>query len=455
MSLTTKGFSSDQHAAPNSLALHVDSSWPEAIAPGTVIEVGLSGGVDSVVLLHVLAALREKRGIVLKAVHVHHGLNSRADEWADFCRKYCMALNVPLRVEHVDVKHNSRLGIEAEARKERYRVFSDGLSQVVALAHHQNDQVETFMLAALRGGGLRALSAMPRMRMLNAATQIWRPLLDIPRIELEKYTAENGLEYIEDDSNQNPAFLRNWLRNEALPLWRERVPHLDSHVISSIKSLQGELALLNEVIAEDYADICRSGWFDIERWKSLSRLRRHQQLLHHAKTNGLGIPRAESVEDFARTLAQAATAEWSLPQGKMYAYRGRLFAQKNGWENACPWVKNGGIQQGRLKDIIQKNSFTLDRHSFGLCEEVLDSLCIIRSANADDAIELAVGRKNVWKILQERKIPPFARRYWPVVIDSQNRCVAIANILVNVHYGCRNGSMVVFSKFNQFILEPK
>ena len=457
MNASACGFPTRSGMEPDKLIAHVDARWPAAIQPGTVVEAGLSGGVDSVVLLHILAAMRKRRGIVLKAVHVHHGLSGDAGAWADFCRDYCAALNVPLRVVYVKVEQGSRLGIEGEARKERYRAFSDGLGKVVALAHHQNDQVETFMLAALRGGGLRALSAMPVLRALDADTQIWRPLLDIPRSALEQYAGKNGLAYVEDASNQNPGFLRNWLRNEALPVWRARVPDMDRHIISSIQSLQSELAVLNEVVEQDYADICSSGLFDIAHWKSLSRARRCQQLLHHAKNNGLGVPRPQSVADFARVLEtmSGTSAEWPLPHGKMYAYRQRLFAVKNGWEQDYAWLKDNGKPRGRLKDMLEENGFTLDRHLFGICEEMLNEECSIRAANTDDVIELAVGCKNVWKILQEYKVPPFARKYWPIVTDSQNRCVAIANILVSVHYGCRNGFMASISKFNRFILEPK
>ncbi len=184
------------------------AAWPRDFPAGIRIEAGLSGGLDSVVLLHALAALQQRFGFALTAVHVHHGLSDQADEWADFCRSLCRRLNVPLRVEKVTVAEESRLGIEAEARKQRYRVFSDGCCDVLALAHHQDDQVETFMLAALRGGGLRALSAMPGRRALNGQIQVWRPLLAESRETLESYAAEHGLAYVEDGSNRNTEFLR-------------------------------------------------------------------------------------------------------------------------------------------------------------------------------------------------------------------------------------------------------
>ena len=128
---------------------------------GKRICVGLSGGADSVVLLHVLAALRDTFGLAdLSAVHVHHGLNAAADDWQRFCRDYAQRLGVGFSAARVQVDAR-KLGVEAAARTARYAVFAEQNADFVALAHHRDDQIETFFLAALRGGGLRALSAMP------------------------------------------------------------------------------------------------------------------------------------------------------------------------------------------------------------------------------------------------------------------------------------------------------
>ena len=133
---------------------------PDGLRHARHIEAALSGGLDSVVLLHLLSRLAGRLNIKLTAVHVHHGLQDEADDWLEFCRDYCARLAVPLRWQKVDVVSDG-LGIEAAARQARYRVFGETEADVLAAAHHADDQVETFMLAALRGGGLRALSAMP------------------------------------------------------------------------------------------------------------------------------------------------------------------------------------------------------------------------------------------------------------------------------------------------------
>ena len=454
--IVSKPISSQAPCPAHDLADMLADVWPPQIGAGCVIEIGLSGGLDSVVLLHVLAVLRPRFGFVLRTVHVHHGLNAAADEWAAFCADLCCSLDVPLRLEHVNVEA-AGLGVEAAARRERYAAFARGGADVLALAHHQDDQVETFMLAALRGGGLRALAAMPMWRPLDAHTQIWRPLLAHTRAQLADYAAANALAYVEDSSNDDTALLRNWLRRQALPAWRQRLPQLDRHLLSSVALLQEEQALLNEVVAADWAEIHQGCDFDLARWRQLSGLRRRQQLLQFARAHSLGMPRYAAVADFERVLEkiQTASAEWRLPHGRALAYRNRLFAIGDDWQQDCAWLKPECSLSGRLNNILTNNGFTLRTHSFGLSEEVLAQFGTVRPISTDEVINLTVGRKSVRKILQECGVLPFVRPYWPIVTDGENRCVAIANVWVNVHYGVAGGKLPVCEKINRFILEPK
>lgn len=422
---------------------------------GQTVEVGLSGGVDSVVLLHMLAQLKERLGLTLTAVHVHHGLQQQADEWAAFCAELCKKWDVPLRIEYVTVDAKGK-GIEAAAREQRYRVFGCSNADRVALAHHRDDQVETFMLGALRGSGLKGLSAMPKLRYLNGGVYLWRPLLDFRRDQLAEYAQAYNLDFIDDPSNQDSTLLRNWLRHHGLPSWRERVPNLDKHICSSIACLQDELAVLQEVVEADAAQLLHEGVLNLESWRLLSAARRRQQLLYFVTAGQLGTPTAASVSVFEKTLNRigGGAAEWSLPGGKAYAYRNRLFGIGRKWPSENIWLQGGG-QRGCLDEILTNNGFTLRSNSFGLCKEVLGRIGGVRVVSTDDSLNLTVGRKSVWKILQECRVPPFVRPYWPVVTDSENRCIAIANIWVSVHDGVAGGYLPVFEKFNRFILEPK
>ena len=214
---------------------------PPPPVPGPVL-VGFSGGLDSTVLLHLLAGDMVWRERGLRALHVHHGLQPGADAWEAHCRSTCAALGVELGVSHVTVDRDSGLGLEAAARKARYEAFQAALppGRILALGHHQDDQAETFLLHALRGSGVEGLRAMPAWRPLGPGW-LWRPLLDCPRERLLAWARGRGLAWVEDPSNAGAGHDRNHLRLRVLPLLRERWPHA-SQALARSAALAGEAA---------------------------------------------------------------------------------------------------------------------------------------------------------------------------------------------------------------------
>ena len=152
---------------------------PQGATAGPVT-VGFSGGLDSCVLLHMLATQASIHERGLRALHVHHGLHADADAWALHCRNACEALGVPLQVVRVEVDRGGGYGPEAAARDARRRAFAEtlGEDEVLALAHHRDDQAETFLLRALRASGPGGLAAMRPWRLFGNAW-LWRPLLDL------------------------------------------------------------------------------------------------------------------------------------------------------------------------------------------------------------------------------------------------------------------------------------
>lgn len=191
--------------------------------------VALSGGMDSTALLHRLAQEPSLREGGLHAIHVHHGLQADADAWAAHCASICNALDVPLQVRHVHVDTTHGEGLEAAARRARHAAFVDIMQpgDIIALAHHRDDQAETFLLRALRASGPDGLAAMRPWRAFASGWQ-WRPLLDTPRAALQAYAEANALRWIEDPSNASTALDRNFLRHEILPLLRQRWPTVDA-----------------------------------------------------------------------------------------------------------------------------------------------------------------------------------------------------------------------------------
>jgi tRNA(Ile)-lysidine synthase len=181
------------------------------------IAVALSGGVDSVVLLH---QLKDRHAV--SAIHVHHGLSPNADAWADFCRKLCKRWGVPLTIKKVKVVKRGE-GLEAAARKARYDAFSKIEAHCVALAHNLDDQAETVLMNLLRGAGTRGARGMLARSSFNGKALL-RPLLGVSRDEILAYARKHSLEWIEDESNADEALTRNFIRRRIAPLLAQRFP---------------------------------------------------------------------------------------------------------------------------------------------------------------------------------------------------------------------------------------
>ena len=418
---------------------------PDGLRHARHIEAALSGGLDSVVLLHLLSRLAGRLNIKLTAVHVHHGLQDEADGWLEFCRDYCDRLTVPLRWQKVNVVSDG-LGIEAAARQARYRVFGETEADVLAAAHHADDQVETFMLAALRGGGLRALSAMPAVRPLNRRTLLWRPLLPYGRAELEAYAERHKLAFVCDPSNGSSDYLRNWLRNDGLPQWRARLPQLDQHILSGIGLLQDELAVLEETAAADEAAVQSGGLFDAARWRTLPPARRRQVLRRLLAGHGVSAGKA-ALHDFERILMNLGQggAEWKFPQQTVYAAAGRLYFLSPDWQAQC----RAAPQTGRLKEL--GGGWQLRRAAYGLPDAALEQTVRIRTAESGDLLHTSGGRKKPKQILQEAGVPPFARPLWPIVADAENRCLAVAGIRADSRMAVADGLLPCWGPLMRFV----
>jgi tRNA(Ile)-lysidine synthase len=225
--------------------------------PAAPLCVGYSGGLDSTVLLHALAALPEVRARGLRAIHVHHGLHADADRWTAHCVDTCAALGVPLALDRVRVPADADEGPEAAARRARRAAYSHHLGdgEVLVLAHHQDDQAETFLLRALRGSGPDGLAAMRRWSALGDH-RIWRPLLATPRSHLHAHAQAHGLRWLDDPSNADTAFDRNFLRNRVVPLLRERWPAVEAAFAQAARYCDDATVLLHDEDQRHLAEAC-------------------------------------------------------------------------------------------------------------------------------------------------------------------------------------------------------
>ncbi|MCH9644894.1 MAG: tRNA lysidine(34) synthetase TilS [Gammaproteobacteria bacterium] len=219
--------------------------------------VAYSGGVDSHVLLHCMAALRQEHPEwQLSAVHVNHGLQADALQWQQHCQTVCDALDIPLTCFKLNLKIQKGDSVEAIARDARYAKIAELMSSECCLltGHNQNDQAETLLLQLMRGAGVKGLSAMPVMKEFSDG-ECLRPLLSVTREQIEAYAAAHQLQWIEDSSNQDLRFDRNFVRHELLPLLQQRWPGAMSSISRSAQHCADAQNVIEKLAEQDFLSL--------------------------------------------------------------------------------------------------------------------------------------------------------------------------------------------------------
>ena len=445
------------NSVKNDLTSVVAQSWSEHCSGHIALELALSGGLDSVVLLHVLTRLREALGLTISAVHVHHGLLPEADAWVGFCRQLCAAWQLDLRVVYASVDVESGLGVEAAARAARYQAFSGSLKPVVALAHHQDDQVETVLLALLRGGGIRALAAMPACRALSPGIALWRPLLSVPRAQLLAYAQAHQLDYLQDPSNEDVRYLRNWVRQQWLPPLQQRLPHYARHIETSLSLLQSSLRVVDEVRDADWAATAANGYLDCLVWQRLSPARQEQILLQFATVHQLGRPRPAALRAFQAALnaAPERTHTWLLPQGRALACRGRLWPWSDAHHQYLKRILAQNLLAYNMNPVDGEPGLVWQRAEQGLPESVLNAGWRVRAVHKSDTLAGVNRGKNIVKWLQGLGVPAVVRQQWPVIVNQADECVAVVGLQAAAKLAVAQGWLPVCPVLTPFCVEPK
>ncbi|WJV59352.1 tRNA lysidine(34) synthetase TilS [Pectobacteriaceae bacterium C111] len=287
--------------------------------------VAYSGGLDSSVLLNLMTRIRQQHHISLRAVYVHHGLNPLADSWAEHCRQQCQRWQVPFDVLHVDVDARQK-GIEAAAREARYQALKNHLlpGEALLTAQHLDDQSETFLLALKRGSGPAGLASMAEHSSSNGHVLL-RPLLTFSRTQLEAYAQTQQLSWIEDDSNGDDRFDRNFLRLHVLPLLKQRWPHFLSAVARSAALCAEQEQLLDELLAESLQAISDAdGALYIDALMPLSPARRFALLRRWIAKQGAKMPSRDQLQRVWQEVAMSKQdAEPQLQLGNVQVRRFR------------------------------------------------------------------------------------------------------------------------------------
>lgn len=269
--------------------------------------VAYSGGLDSTVLLHRLVQLRSEQHFSLKAIHIHHGLNVQADAWQTHCQNTCQEWQVKFMTHKIDLSQEKG-NIEARARTLRYAHFSSLLKEedILCTAHHQDDQAETFLLQLVRGAGPKGLSAMPAELDLGKG-KLRRPILQIKRDVLLHYATKHRLAWVDDESNQETRFSRNFIRHKILPLLKERWPSVTETITRSAAHCAESEKLLNEYASQlTTSCINQHNRLRVSLLKSLSLIQQKLVLRYWLKRQGFVLPSDTQLTNALHMLLEAA-----------------------------------------------------------------------------------------------------------------------------------------------------
>ncbi len=305
--------------------------WKQAIADAPQILVGLSGGIDSVLLLELLSQQIDSKRI--QAVHINHGLSDNADQWQQFTQNYCRQLGVEFYAEKIQLVVTGE-GIEAAAREARYAVFEKRLKQngLLFLAHHADDQVETVFYRLLRGSGSKGLAGIPESRPLGMG-QLIRPLLAYSKQAIQREAVERDLNWIEDESNLDDRFDRNYIRNQVIPVIAKRWPDYPQTIMHSAGLSDQANQLSKDLALEDLANLDelneRAGWsISIEALTNLSTLRQRNFLRYWSEIQDLSAPSSKIINEILSSVVgarQDASPEivwqsqcWARFQNRLY-----------------------------------------------------------------------------------------------------------------------------------------
>ncbi len=281
--------------------------------------VALSGGADSVALLHMLVNAGLEKPV--EALHINHGLMKEADQWQAFCEHYCQDLGVLLTCVCVEVAKNGSL--EANARQARYQVFKDILRQgdILVMAHHGDDQLETVLLKLFRGSEAFGVRGMPEERQVGEAT-LYRPLLDSRRQDILDYCRSNGLSWEEDASNQSLAMDRNYLRHELLPQIEKRFPASRKALLDAVVRDEKMTGIIDQLAARDH-DICKTadGGIQLGKLAHIGEARQAGLLRSFLQSRGAPLPTGKQIRECLRVMQQASEDAGPLIQWSGYQIR--------------------------------------------------------------------------------------------------------------------------------------
>ena len=406
-----------------------------------VLWVAYSGGCDSHALLHSLASLRTEITPEIKAIHINHGLSPLANEWEEHCRKTCEELNVPYLALKVDASAKKTSPEEA-ARHARYAEWKKliGKNEVLLLAHHQDDQAETVLIQLLRGSGVKGLAAMPAKQSF-ALGLLCRPMLGFLREEIVSYAVEQNLNWIDDPSNFDTDYDRNFLRHDVVPLLETHWPSLKKTLSRTASHQADANHLLTELAYQDWHHIHENNQIKISALMILS-VKRQRNVLRYwiADVCELMLPdtvHLQRILDEVLTAAEDANPEVIWRGREVRRFQGLLHARKK--QIAIP---------ANIKLSWSDTTKALELQDYGLKLKAKvtqgEGLSQEKLINSDISVRFRQGGETcrpkgrgqthqLKKLFQEWQIPPWQRGSIPLIYVN-NELVQVVGYCINESY---------------------
>ena len=411
--------------------------------------VAFSGGLDSTVLLHAMSRLKlqSQSKWELSAVHVHHGLNNDADDWAQFCMQFSVELNVPFEQLNVDANAAPGVSPEDAARQVRYQAISQLIDthDVLVTAHHQDDQAETLLLQLMRGCGVPGLAAMPVMGEFSDR-HLLRPLLDLSRQQLQQYAQDNQLDWVEDSSNQDQRFDRNFMRHQILPELSERWPATPANIARTAQHMADADELLDQLAQQDIRTLQNQadGSLLVSGVRALDQNRQRNLLRYWLSSCGLSVPSHRQLQHILTDVLASANdatpcVHWAGVEVRRY--RDRLYAMP-----ALGTCDAKTQLDWDMQDALQiPGSGSLQLHDIkgpGLSTSLRDNkLLQVRFRQGGEQVRPALRghQHELKKLFQEAGIPPWVRERTPILyLDEQ--IIAVAGLCICEPFQAAEGS---------------
>lgn len=405
--------------------------------------VALSGGLDSTFLLHCLALKARQCSVPLTAIHINHGLQPQADQWAQWCEGQCRELGVPLLAERLSLDGEAP-DLEARAREQRYQLFEQHLPTggVLFMAHHGDDQAETVLLRLMRGSGVRGLSGMPATRALGEG-QLHRPLLAMRRERVESLARSWGLDWCEDHSNRDTRFDRNYLRHEVLPQLQARWPAAVARINRSAEHAASADQLLDELTELDEQRCSRGGGLSIIELATLSDARQQALIRHRLRHQGIHPPGERQLATGLDALLRASDdrqpeLRWQAGNHRLTLrrFRDRLWLVPEPEalpQQTAAWSPDQSL--GWQGGLLQSEPATGE----GLTRPKQGAFTVTLRVGGE-RFRPGPGRpaQSLKKWLQQQRVPPWNRDRLPL-IQYGNELVAIADLWCAPHWRAAPG----------------